>query len=111
MAELPDTRSVNCAKYSPSGSRLLTVSMSHHLFLYVDAQKKAGAVDPDSTVYHDNKTGRWLSVFHANWDPKTDHAFVIGSMTQPRQAEVYTAEGDNIRRVMSLQVGRAMTRP
>ena len=42
-------------------------------------------------------------MFHANWDPKTDHAFVIGSMTQPRQAEVYTAEGDSIRRVMSLQ--------
>lgn len=40
---------------------------------------------PRFKVYHDNKTGRYLATFHATWDPKNNNAFVVGSMSQPRQ--------------------------
>eukprot|EP00658_Telonema_sp_P-2_P014759 TRINITY_DN15636_c0_g1_i1.p2 TRINITY_DN15636_c0_g1~~TRINITY_DN15636_c0_g1_i1.p2 ORF type:complete len:113 (-),score=25.17 TRINITY_DN15636_c0_g1_i1:217-555(-) len=60
-------------------------------------------------VKHDNQTGRYLSVFHARWDPKEDGAFVVGSMCKPRQVEVYNCtwgEGKQktkCHRIMSLQ--------
>ena len=103
LALLPDTRSVNAASFSPDGDRIVAVSQSDRIALYVDAHTKSGELEPTHSIRHDNKTGRWLSVFHARWDPKTDHAFVVGSMMHPRQAEVYTTEGGVVRRIMSLQ--------
>lgn len=99
----PKERSINSAAFSPSGSKLLTVSQSNFLRLYVDAHKKSGIVEVDNSCHHDNKTGRYLPVFHAAWDPKSDHAFVIGSMSRPRQVEIYTTDSNKMRRVMSLQ--------
>ena len=37
----------------------------------------------------DNNTGRWLSTFRPVFDPKHPHAFIVGSMTQPRQIDVF----------------------
>lgn len=37
---------------------------------------------------HDNFTGRWLSTFHARWDPKTSTCFGVGSMKNPRQVSL-----------------------
>lgn len=99
----PGERSVNSASFSPSGSRIITVSQSNYLRLYADAHKKTGTVMPDHSARHDNKTGRYLAVFRAEWDPKTDFSFVIGSMSKPRQVEVYTTEKNISRRLMSLQ--------
>lgn len=103
LSLLPDTRSVNSASFSPKGDRIVTVSQSHRLCLYVNAHTKEGTIDPTHSIPHDNQTGRWLAVFHACWDPKTDHSFAVGSMSRPRQAEVYTTDGGVIRRIMSLQ--------
>eukprot|EP00935_MAST-01C_sp_MAST-1C-sp1_P001324 g1324.t1 len=68
-----------------------------------EEMKEDFQVEPTCKARHDNKTGRYLPVFHASWDPKTDHAFVVGSMSKPRQVEVYTTENNATRRVMSLQ--------
>lgn len=103
LATLPDTRSVNSASFSPTGDRIVSVGQSNRLSLYVDAHTSAGILQPTHSVPHDNKTGRWLAVFHAKWDPKTDHAFAVGSMSRPRQLEVYSTDGGAIRRIMSLQ--------
>ena len=43
-----------------------------------------------ASLDHDNKTGRYLPVFHAAWDPKCHDAFICGSMTQPRIVEVFS---------------------
>jgi WD40 repeat protein len=103
----PGERSVNGASFSPSGERLLSVSQSNQLRLYANPHKHAAGPDspvhPTDSIYHDNKTGRWLAVFRAAWDPKQSDAFLIGSMARPRQAEIYTTEDDTLRRLMSLQ--------
>ena len=83
--------------------------------------KKSGSVViPDHSVKHDNRTGRYLPVFHASWDPANDHTFVVGSMcrlvfflpffsyfltyfSRPRQVEVYSADGGTLKRIMVLQ--------
>ena len=99
----PGERSVNSANFSPGGDRIVSVTQSNHLRLYVDAHKATGDVAPTHSVRHDNKTGRYLAVFHSQWDPKTEHSFVVGSMMKPRQVEVYTTEKGRLRRIMSLQ--------
>jgi hypothetical protein len=48
-------------------------------------------VEPVQSIRHDNKTGRWLSTFMANWHPVHD-VFCVGSMQQPRVMEVFTLE-------------------
>ena len=42
------------------------------------------------SIPHDNKTGRFLPVFHATWDPKQPAAFAVGSMSKRRVVEVYS---------------------
>ena len=100
----PDSRSVNCAYFSRNGDHLLTVAMSNRLCLINDpCTKKSGLVIPDHDVRHDNRTGRYLPVFHASWDPANNHTFVVGSMCRPRQVEVYSADGGKLKRIMVFQ--------
>jgi hypothetical protein len=41
---------------------------------------------------HNNKTGRWISTFRPEFDPKHPHAFWLGSMTNnPRRFELHVA--------------------
>jgi WD40 repeat protein len=113
FSTLPDELSVNSASWGPAGDRIVSVSQKNYLRLYHQPHhlaeggaksKVLSTIDPTHSARHDNKTGRYLPVFHAAWDPKTDHAFVVGSMSQPRQVEVYTTEGgSHTRRIMSLQ--------
>jgi len=113
VVTLFDELSVNSAHFSPDGKAILSVQSSYFLRLYYDAHTRSGEVQPGDAccnARHDNKTGRYLSVFHAAWDPKADHAFVVGSMMQPRQVEIYSAsratkKGNKAKctRIMSLQ--------
>ncbi|RLV92634.1 hypothetical protein DV515_00013718 [Chloebia gouldiae] len=69
------TRSVASAYFSPvTGSRVVTVCADDH-------------------IRHNNNTGRWLSRFRAIWDPKQEYCFLVGSMAQPRQIEVFQDTG------------------
>ena len=78
LAVLPEpaTRSINSASFSPGGDQLLTVSQANQLRLYANPHKEAvgSTVAPTNSCYHDNKTGRWLAVFHAAWDPKVSQS-------------------------------------
>jgi hypothetical protein len=49
-------------------------------------------------VRHDNRTGRWLSTFMAQWHPTAD-IFVVGSMKQPRCIELYDDNGNQLRAI------------
>lgn len=86
--------SVNCAYWNPTGSLLLSVTQGDHLRVFRDPHTgfagDRGAGDAAAvSVRHDNKTGRYLPVFHAGWDPKCPSAFVMGSMNKQRQVEVF----------------------
>lgn len=93
---LPDERSVNCAYFSPDGKYIATCSQADTIRLYSSAQNKSGDdIEADHIISHDNKTGRFLCVFHLQWDPKSEGAFAIGSKRQPRELEIYGVASSN----------------
>ncbi|XP_041275020.1 WD repeat-containing protein 76 isoform X2 [Onychostruthus taczanowskii] len=87
------TRSVASAYFSPvTGSRVVTVCADDHLRVY-DTTSVSSSVTLLSSISHNNNTGRWLSRFRAIWDPKQEHCFLVGSLAQPRQIEVFQDTG------------------
>ncbi|NXT95483.1 WDR76 protein, partial [Anhinga rufa] len=69
------TKSVASAYFSPvTGNRVVTVCA-------------------DDKLSHNNNTGRWLTRFRAIWDPKQEDCFVVGSLAQPRQIQVFRDTG------------------
>ncbi|XP_039578970.1 WD repeat-containing protein 76, partial [Passer montanus] len=87
------TKSVASAYFSPvTGSRVVTVCADDKLRVY-DTTSLSPTVTLLSSISHNNNTGRWLSRFRAIWDPKQEHCFLVGSMAQPRQIEVFQDTG------------------
>jgi WD40 repeat protein len=91
------TKSINAAYVSPNGQFIVSVSQDNTV-------KACSADFTDTTsnpvvctLPHDNHTGVWLSTFRPTFDPKSDSAFVLGSMDRPRRIEVFNPqkEGDN----------------
>ncbi|KAG8227158.1 hypothetical protein J437_LFUL001702 [Ladona fulva] len=93
-----DKRRLFSAFFSPvTGNGLLTTSSDDYIRLY-DTSKLAQAASSstyrvETSIRHDNRTGRWITPFRAVWHPQRDDAFVVGSMGQPRQVEVYGRHG------------------
>ncbi|NWS14707.1 WDR76 protein, partial [Pachyramphus minor] len=78
------TKSVASAYFSPvTGSRVVTVCA-------------------DDKLRHNSNTGRWLTRFRAIWDPKQEHCFLVGSMAQPRQINVFQDTGKLLHSFYSL---------
>ncbi|NXG07526.1 WDR76 protein, partial [Sakesphorus luctuosus] len=87
------TKSVASAYFSPvTGSRVVTVCADDRLRVY-DTTSLSSTITVLSTIRHNCNTGRWLSRFRAIWDPKQEHCFVVGSMAQPRQINVFRDSG------------------
>ncbi|KAM4766146.1 WD repeat-containing protein 76 isoform 2-T2 [Cyanocitta cristata] len=87
------TKSVASAYFSPvTGSRVVTVCADDKLRVY-DTTSLSSTVTLLSSIRHNNNTGHWLSRFRAIWDPKQEHCFVVGSMAQPRQIQVFQDTG------------------
>nr|XP_009943947.1 PREDICTED: WD repeat-containing protein 76 [Opisthocomus hoazin] len=87
------TKSVASAYFSPvTGNRVVTVCADDKLRVY-DTTSFSATAAVLSAVRHNNNTGRWLTRFRAIWDPKQEDCFVVGSMAQPRQIEVYQDTG------------------
>jgi WD40 repeat protein len=119
VVSFSENYSVNCAMWNPAGDKVVGVVMGpdggskgnlrvyskpHLMGCSQDGptpKAKAsacqfGAMDgAAASLDHDNKTGRYLPVFHAAWDPKNHDAFVCGSMTQPRIVEVFSTAAIN----------------
>lgn len=95
---MPHGLSVNQSGFSPDGAWLCTVAQDNLLRSYdanaliaqgsEAASRSRSPPQPSRKCRHDNRTGRWLTKFKLNWDPKQPNAFVIGSMDQPRCIEV-----------------------
>ncbi|XP_054025030.1 WD repeat-containing protein 76 [Dryobates pubescens] len=87
------TKSVASAYFSPvTGHRVVTVCADDKLRVY-DTTSLSSTVAALRTLKHNNNTGRWLTRFRAIWDPKQEDCFVVGSMVQPRQIEVFQDTG------------------
>ncbi|XP_074956983.1 WD repeat-containing protein 76 [Phalacrocorax aristotelis] len=87
------TKSVASAYFSPvTGNRVVTVCADDKLRVY-DTTALSPAAAVLSSVSRNNNTGRWLTRFRAIWDPKQEDCFVVGSMAQPRQIEVFQDTG------------------
>lgn len=98
-------KSVNSAFFSPTGSTLLSTTMSNTLDITRDAHLVSHtALQPTRRVQHDNHTGRWLSTFMAQWHPSLD-IFCVGSMKKPREIEIFDSEGNILRAIQ----GEALT--
>ena len=70
--------------------------MSDTLDIITDAHLVKGTIkQPTHRIRHNNKTGRWLSTFMAQWHPSKslkEDLFVVGSMQQPRTLQIF--DGD-----------------
>lgn len=86
-------KSINSAFFSPTGKHLLATNMSDTLDVITDAHLKSELIsNPTHRIKHNNKTGRWLTTFRAQWHPTAhegDELFVVGSMQQPRTMELF----------------------
>ncbi|NXP17057.1 WDR76 protein, partial [Scytalopus superciliaris] len=87
------TKSVASAYFSPgTGNRVVTVCADDRLRVY-DTTSLSSTITVLSSIRHNSNTGRWLTRFRAIWDPKQEHCFVVGSMAQPRQINVFQDTG------------------
>jgi WD repeat-containing protein 76 len=109
LGEHETKKSVNSAFFSPSGSYMVTTTMSDTLNIYKNAHLQAGGetkkgkkgvlVTPEHVIRHNNQTGRWLTTFMAQWHPARD-IFCVGSMQKPRAIDIFDgASGENLRAV------------
>nr|XP_033776251.1 WD repeat-containing protein 76 [Geotrypetes seraphini] len=86
------TKSVASAYFSPTtGNRVVTTCADDRLRVYDTSCLSSCSIL--TTLQHNNYTGRWLSRFQANWDPKQEDCFVVGSMGHPRRIEVFHENG------------------
>lgn len=121
LATLEHGLSVTSARFSPDGGRLLTTCNDDLLRVWACA---AGASDKDwslrASAKHNNKTGRYLTPFQAEWLRGSDSTVLCGSLSQPRGIDVFDAsdgcelaqrlEPDTLTSVVSL-IAQHPTRP
>ena len=87
------TKSVTSAFYSPvNGAAIATVCSDDKIRLFKSFGEKK-EIDAYKAIRHNNQTGRWLTTFKAEWHPKRDDLLFCGSMTQPRQIDVFSDQG------------------
>ncbi|CAL5198745.1 unnamed protein product [Lathyrus oleraceus] len=90
-------RSVQSAYFSPSGSSLATTSMDDTVRIYSGVN-----LEDETSVYHFNQTGRWLSTFRAIWGWDNSYLFVgnmnrgVDIVSTVQKATVKTLESPHI---------------
>ena len=90
------SRAISSAFFSPqTGNNVVTVSYDNRIRLFNVQNMAEKEKKPFLSLNHNNQTGRWLTTFKAEWHPKNDNVFFVGSMNRPRQIDVYTTDGDH----------------
>ena len=117
---LPHELAVSCAVFSPDGLQMVSNGCGPNVIKIYDVEtmltsaendgrknKTLALVQPRDKLYHNNKTGRWLTKFKPEFDPKRSDIFVVGCMEQPRCVEVFHsppgAESGNVQLCMRLR--------
>ncbi|KAL8197343.1 UNVERIFIED_CONTAM: hypothetical protein K2H54_020745 [Gekko kuhli] len=87
------SKSLASAYFSPlTGNRVVTTCADDTLRIF--GTNCLSSMAPIlTTIRHNNNTGRWLTRFRAEWDPKRDDCFVVGSMSRPREIQVFHTTG------------------
>mmetsp|Transcript_17620 Transcript_17620/g.40375 ORF Transcript_17620/g.40375 Transcript_17620/m.40375 type:complete len:493 (-) Transcript_17620:119-1597(-) len=92
MATLDHGLSVTSVRFSSGGSRLLTACNDNLLRVFNADGESHKAWSLCSTVRHNNKTGRYLTSFQAEWLRGSDDVVLCGSLEQPRGIDVFRAD-------------------
>ena len=88
------TKAISSALFSPqSGNKVVTVSYDNRIRLFDTSNLEEKTKEPIRSINHNNQTGRWLTTFKAEWHPMYEDVFFVGSMSQPRQIDVYNVDG------------------
>ncbi|EIN07316.1 WD40 repeat-like protein [Punctularia strigosozonata HHB-11173 SS5] len=98
-------KSVSSAYWDPAGRRIVSTSYDDTLRLWdispskLDAHGPLSSSRPFTQVQHNCQTGRWVSVFKAQWSPNPDvyPHFSIGNMNQ--SLDIYSCKGDLVARL------------
>ncbi|XP_033108047.1 WD repeat-containing protein 76-like isoform X2 [Anneissia japonica] len=95
LSYLPHLKTVSSAFFSPvTGSQVLTTSVDDRLRIAdFDMSGSTQGLNLKTTIRHNNHTGRWLSSFRAQWHPRLEDVFVVGSMDRPRRIELFSTDG------------------
>lgn len=87
-------KSISSAKFSPlTGKSVVTVCHDDKVRLYKSWSQSKTEISPYKSIPHNNYTGRWLTTFKADWHPRRDDLFFMGSMNQPRRIEAFSDQG------------------
>ncbi|XP_061671177.1 WD repeat-containing protein 76 isoform X2 [Syngnathoides biaculeatus] len=85
--------SVSSCYFSPcTGNRVVTTCMDNYIRFF-DTSTVGTEAPLLTSISHDMRTGRWLSKFSAVWDPKKEDCISIGSMSRPRNVQVFHESG------------------
>lgn len=103
-------RTVNAAYFSPiTGNSVLTTCLDDMLRVFDSTVISKDQVKLRASCRHFNQTGRWLTPFKATWHPECDDIFVVGSMSKPRQIEVYNTYAKKIHALINPDVLTTIT--
>jgi len=83
---------VTGASFSPDGKYLQSCCNDDLIRVWECSKMSGEDPDPSSQIRHNNRTGRWLTKFKCEWDPKQSNAFVVGSLDRPRCIQVFSAQ-------------------
>ena len=94
---LGHTRSLSSCVFSRvTGDQVATLASDDKLRLYNTSTMKT-TITPQCSVKHNNQTGRWLTPLRLAWHPTKEGMLVSGSMMRPRQMEVWSTDGGDLR--------------
>ena len=97
MDLLGHSRAISSAFFSPSDSQILTTCYDNRMRIYgVGSRVNDTHIHPQLSFIHNNHTGRWLTTFKAEWHPKREDLFLMGSMDQPRRIEAFDSTNGNL---------------
>ncbi|KAJ1915824.1 DNA-directed DNA polymerase epsilon, subunit B [Mycoemilia scoparia] len=87
-----ESKSVTSSYFHHGGKKLLTTSFDHNVRVFdFDTEKglETGTVGSLIQIPHNVKTGRWVTMFRATWNPNPSYApcFVVGN--KDRLADIY----------------------
>ncbi|CAG8468543.1 7959_t:CDS:2 [Funneliformis mosseae] len=89
IQECTFTNAVSSAYWSPTGDKVVSTSFDNFIrvFNYDEERKLKERIQ----IPHNNQVGRWVSAFHASWNPNPNlHPhFIVGNLK--RSADIYSA--------------------
>ena len=96
------TKSLSSCVFSRvSGDQVASLASDDMLRCY-DTSLTKPVIMPQCSVRHNNQTGRWLTPLRLTWHPRQNGVLVSGSMMRPRQIEVWSTRGGDVRMVKQL---------